>query len=449
MVRKTETLMNRRKDLLAIFNAGLAAVKPDAALLAHLRLEGNKLMTNGNCFDLSRGRVIVLGAGKGAAPMAKALEELIGEHIAAGHVVVKYQHSLETRRIRITEAGHPVPDQAGADAASEILRLASQAGPDDLVICLFTGGGSALLPAPAHGLELADLQRATSLLLASGATIAEINALRSHLSMLQGGGLAKAAGRATVLTLLISDVIGDVAGEIASGPTAPDNTTWEDCIAIINKYGLADQMPGRVLAVLNAGARGRIADTPKAGSPAFARTTNLIIAGNADALAAAAVEAASLGYAPRLCAEPLFGEARECARSLIMQARTIIAALAPDARPVCLLAGGEPTVTLSGSGLGGRNQEMALAASLELVSAHGISCLFAGTDGTDGPTNSAGGFADSGTVTRIGSKEAALEMLMANDSHRALCIAGDLFITGPTRTNVMDLAIILIEPGQQ
>lgn len=441
--------MNRRKDLLTIFNAGLAAVKPDAALLAHLRLEGDKLITNGNCFDLSRGRVIVLGAGKGAAPMAKALEGLIGDHIAAGHVVVKYQHSLETSKIRITEAGHPVPDQAGADAAQDILRLASQATPDDLLICLFTGGGSALLPAPAPGLELADLQRATSLLLASGAPIAEINAIRSHLSMLQGGGLAKAAGKATVLTLLISDVIGDEAGEIASGPTAPDNATWEDCIAIISKYGLANQMPARALTLLNAGARGKIGDTPKAGSPVFARTTNIIIASNADALASAADEAMKLGYAPRLCAKPLSGEARERARSLIMQARAIRAALAPEARAVCLLAGGETTVTLRGRGQGGRNQEMALAASLELISDHGISCLFAGTDGTDGPTAAAGGFADAGTVSRLGGREAARKMLLDNDSHRALRLAGDLLVTGPTRTNVMDLAILLIEPGQQ
>lgn len=440
--------MDTRKDLLAIFNAGVAAVKPDAALLSNLRLEGKALVAAGKRFDLAKGRVIVIGAGKGAAPMAQALEGLLGDHISAGYVAVKYGHALAGRKIRIKEAAHPVPDEAGVEAAREILRLASEAGKDDLVICLFTGGASALLPAPAYGLALEDLQKTTSLLLASGATIAEINAIRKHLSQLQGGRLAKAAGDATVLTMLVSDVIGDAPGEIASGPTAPDASTWRECLAIIAKYNLATQMPQPVLAILNEGAEGRLEETPRPGSPVFERTTNLIIASNAEALTAAAAEAACLGYDAHICADPMSGEARDCARRLIKKAKGIRSRLSPDAKPACLLAGGETTVTLRGNGKGGRNQEMALAAALELISTCGISCLFAGTDGTDGPTSAAGGFADAGTVARLGGGTLAKKLLAENDSNKALNMAGDLFVTGPTRTNVMDIAIILIEPGQ-
>lgn len=440
--------MDRRADLRAIFNAGLGAVMTDAALLAHLRREGDTILAAGNRFDLGKGRVIVVGAGKGAAPMAQALESLIGDHIAAGQIVVKYQHSLKTRKIRITEAAHPVPDEAGAKAARNILRLASKANRDDLIICLFTGGASALLPAPAYGLALADLQKTTSLLLASGATIREINAIRKHLSLLQGGGLAEAAGEATLLALLVSDVIGDSISDIASGPTAPDTSTWQDCAAIIARYGLEALMPASVLTILNEGVNGRLAETPTAGSNVFARTSNVIIASNAGALTAAEAEARRLGYDARLFSLPMAGEARDCASSLIAKARAIRANLMPDAAPVCLLAGGETTVTLRGQGQGGRNQEMALAAAINLVSICGISCLFAGTDGTDGPTSAAGGFADGATAGRLGGIEVARLHLAANDSYNALNKAGDLFITGPTRTNVMDLAIILIEPEQ-
>lgn len=438
--------MTDREKLLAIFKAGLAAAQPDEALLRHLKLEPGKLIADGKEYDLAKGRILVIGAGKGAAPMAKAIESMFGDKIAQGAVVVKYDHGLPMERIKIREAAHPEPDAAGQKAAAEILALAREARPDDLVICLLTGGASALLPAPAHGLSLADLRETTSLLLASGAAIHEINAIRKHLSELAGGQLARAVGGARILSVIVSDVIGDDLEAIASGPTAPDTSTYQDCLAIIKKYGLADKLPPKALEILKSGAEGQLPETPKPGDPAFAKVQNILVATNSQALSACASEAEKLGMRSEIFAQPLMGEASEAASALAARAKEIAANLKAGEKPVCLLAGGETTVVIKGRGKGGRNQEMALAASIDLVKEPRILGLFAGTDGTDGPTDAAGGFADSETVARIGGMERAQAMLADNDSNRALVAAGALLITGPTRTNVMDLAILLIKP---
>lgn len=435
--------MDKRQQLLEIFEAAIRAVQPDQSVLGHLSFRDSKLKADDAEYETGAGKIIVVGAGKGAAPMARALESLLGAHITKGHIVVKYGHELELGHMEISQAAHPVPDSAGEAAAARILELAGEAGPEDLLICLLTGGASALLPAPAEGLTLEDLQKTTSLLLASGATINEVNAVRKHLSRLSGGQLAKAANGARVLSIIVSDVIGDDPGAIASGPTYPDETTFRDCVEIIERYGLGQQLTEKVRKRLYAGAEGKVAETPKKDDPVFARVQNVIVASNSQALAAAAKKAEDLGYAVKIAQEPMTGEAREVARDLVRTARELSSRRKPGAGPICLLAGGETTVTLKGSGRGGRNQEMALAVAIEIVDQDNICALFAGTDGTDGPTDAAGGFAFGNTAAKMQGR--AQDFLDNNDSNAALSLAGDQLVTGPTRTNVMDIAILLAD----
>ena len=436
-----------RENLEHIFTAGLAAVAPDGALLRHLRLEGDTLAAGERRYDLRR-RIVVLGAGKGAAPMAAALENLLGERISEGFAVVKYGHGLPLRRIRLAEAAHPVPDASGVAAARTLLDMARRAGRDDLVICLLTGGASALTPAPAPGLTLEHLQAVTALLLECGAVIDELNAVRKHLSVFSGGQLARAAGPAPVLSVIVSDVVGDNLDVIASGPTAPDGSDFAACAAIIAKFGLEARLPAPVRAHLAAGLGGHLPETPKAADPLFGRVQNLLAATNRQALEAAAAKAAALGYAPRILTDAMTGEARQRARELAEEARRAADSLRPGDAPICLLAGGETTVTIRGAGKGGRNQEMALAAGLALEGDVRVSALFAGTDGTDGPTDAAGGFASGDSAAAVRRAGASPEALLDdNASNAALRLSGDLLVTGPTRTNVMDMAVLLARPA--
>ena len=422
----------------AIWRAALAAGDVAPLLRRHLRLTEQTLTAGPLTLDLSRvHRVLVLGAGKAGASMARAVEAELGERVDAGFVVVKDGYRLPTARIEIAEAGHPVPDARGLAASARLLELAGTATADDLVIFLVSGGGSALTPAPAPPITLEEKQTVTRLLLAAGATINELNAVRKHLSRFKGGLLARAASPAMVLTLALSDVIGDPLDVIASGPTAPDPTTYAEALTVLERRGVAERAPASVLARLRAGVRGEVPETPKLGDRIFERVTNLIIGNNTLVVDAAAAEAERLGFRPQVLTRSLQGEAREVARSLLARAR----ALPP---PACLIAGGETTVTVQGGGRGGRCQEFALAAALQLDASERLVVLAAGTDGTDGPTDATGGLVDAGTAARA--RAAGLDAARAladNDAHTLLTAAGDSIVTGPTHTNLLDLYLIL------
>lgn len=443
--------MSVNSRLQRIFEAGLAAVAPDEALLRHVRLEGDMLRVGGREWSLANRRVLVLGAGKGAAPMAQSLEKLLGERITQGLVVVKYDHSAPLERICLEEAAHPVPDAAGVNATRRMLDMAKASTEDHMVICVFTGGASALTPAPAEGLTLEDMQTTTSLLLACGATIHELNAIRKHLSVFTGGQLARAAFPSPVLAVIVSDVVGDPLDVIASGPTAPDPSSFATCMDIVRQYGIEDRLPSAVRERLTRGLSGEIAETPKADDPLFANVHNVLVANNGQALHAAAAKARELGFEPIILTDTMTGEARDRAREVVAEAQSRLVTMKPGDTPLCLLAGGETTVTIRGVGKGGRNQEMALTACLVLENEPRITALFAGTDGTDGPTDAAGGFAyatalaalDDDPATARRKAEASLDN---NDSYHTLKEMNALYITGPTRTNVMDMAIVLVQP---
>jgi len=424
-----------------IFRAAVAAVDPAVAVRNSLRLvDRTRLRLLDVETPLPSGRILVIGAGKAAAPMARAVEEILGSRISEGLIVTKDGHGLPLNHIQLREAAHPVPDRRGEQATRQILELVDKATADDLVITLLSGGGSALLAAPAEGLSLADKVITTDLLLASGADIGSINCVRKHLSAVKGGQLARRAAPAAMLTLVISDVIGDPLDVIASGPTVPDPTRYVEAEEILRGCEILHRCPRTVRDHLRAGRIGQRKETPKPDEvPTNGRTR--IIAGNASALQAARRKAEELGYDCRVVDHRLCGEAREAARQLAA------AASRPVRRPTCLLAGGETTVTLTGNGKGGRNQEFALAAALAINGRNDIVILAAGTDGTDGPTDAAGAIVDGGSVDR--GREAgqlATFHLDNNDSYPFHRATGDLLITGPTRTNVMDIYLALVTP---
>jgi glycerate 2-kinase len=336
------------------------------------------------------------------------------------------------RRIRINECGHPIPDGRGIRGARRIAGIARQAGPRDLVICLISGGASALMPLPSRGITLAKKQKITRSLLASGATIHEINCVRKHISAIKGGQLARLAYPATLVTLILSDVIGDDLDAIGSGPTVPDRSTIADVQAVGAKYGIAIDAAG-------------LAETPKPGDPIFTRATHVLVGSNELAVEAAAREARRLGYRTLVLTSFLEGEAREVARVHAAIAKEIEAHGRPVPRPVCVISGGETTVTIRGQGLGGRNQEFALAAAIDIADLHGTLILSAGTDGTDGPTDAAGAVVDETTLARAGALGLdAAAFLRNNDSYRFFEATGDLIKTGPTGTNVADIQIMLV-----
>ena len=348
-----------------------------------------------NGFD----RVLVVGAGKAAASMAASVENVLGDRIFRGIIVVKYGHREKLSMIEQVEAAHPVPDEAGVQGTQRILELVRHADEKTLVICLLSGGGSALLVAPLPEITLEDKQRTTELLLKAGATIDELNAVRKHLSAVKGGRLAKIAHPATVVTLILSDVISDRLDVIASGPTAPDSSTFSDALQVIEKYGLKTAIPSLVTSFLERGKAGQEPETVKSGDACFMRTGNVIVGGSIQALAAARDKATALGWKPEVVTAELQGEARDAARLLARKAVQAWDKLKPGERR-CLLSGGETTVVVRGSGVGGRNQELALAFALEISGMDGITLLSAGTDGTDGPTDAAGAMVDGGVVNK-------------------------------------------------
>jgi len=440
----------RELDLAAharvIFQAGVDAVEPRSAVLRHVELRGDDLRVADGSYDLTRfDGVWVVGMGKASAVMALALEELLEDRVRGGIVSVKHGHGVPLRIVQVREASHPIPDESGVRAAMEVMALLGRTGPRDLVFCVISGGGSALLPAPAEGLTLEDKQEMTSRLLECGATIQEINAIRKHLSRVKGGRLARLAQPSTLVSLVLSDVVGDPLDAIASGPTVPDPTTFEDCLRILARYDLGRRVPERALRVLERGGRGEVNETPKPGDAVFERTRNAIIGSNVVALRAASEKARELGYHTLVLSSAVEGETREVARAHAAIAKEILASGEPVPRPACVLSGGETTVTVRGAGRGGRNQEFALAAALEVDGLEGVLLFSGATDGTDGPTDAAGAWADGSTVRR--GREAGLDaaaMLRENDSWSFFRTLGALLVTGPTRTNVMDLRVVLV-----
>lgn len=431
----------------ALFRTAVAAVQPAPLIRQHVRRDGNELTIAGSTFDLSTvEHIYVVGAGKATAPMAATLEEILGEAIAGGIILVKYGHVAPLRRIRTVEAAHPVPDENGLAGTGQLVALLEKAGERDLVICLLSGGGSALLIDAPPGCSLAQVQPFFGQLLASGADIAEMNTVRKHLSAVKGGGLARAAFPARVVSLILSDVIGDPLDVIASGPTVADPTTFADALRVVEKYGLAERAPAALLAHLQKGLRGEVPETPKASDPVLAMTANCLIGSNRIALEAALAEARRRGFHPQIMTDRIAGEAREVAGEVVRQAKRVAGDPAA-AKPACLLWGGETTVTLGDAGgLGGRNQELALAAALLLENEPGITILAGGTDGTDGPTHAAGAVADGTTAPGARAKGVVPEeYLAAHDAYHFFRQAGGHLVTGPTLTNVMDVIIALVE----
>jgi hydroxypyruvate reductase len=420
-----------RRQAARIFRAALRAADPHHAVARYLARR-----------DYSRfRRVYVIGAGKAAAAMANAAERALGPIVTGGLVNVKDGHIAKLRRVEWNECGHPLPDARGVAGAERVAAIARAAGEGDLVLCLISGGASALLPLPAPPVTLAEKQEVTRLLLACGAEIREINAIRKHLSAIKGGQLARMAWPARVETLLVSDVIGDAIDVIGSGPTVPDPSTFLDAARVLDRYGIRNRLPAAVRARIELGVAGAIDETPKPDDPLFARVRNTVIGDNRLALDAAARQARELGFRTLILSSAIAGETREIARMHAAIAREIAASGRPVRPPACVLTGGETTVTLRGAGKGGRNQEFALAAALDIAGLDNVVVFSAGTDGTDGPTDAAGAIADGDTLRR---NPDARRYLDANDSYHYFESLGDLVITGPTNTNVADVRILLI-----
>ncbi|MFZ2447425.1 MAG: glycerate kinase [Syntrophobacteraceae bacterium] len=438
---------NTKRTLEEIFTAGLRAVDPEEAVKRHVRLMDNRLLVGERSYGLdSFERIIVTGFGKGTAPMARALEDILGDRLTEGWITVKYGHGVSLKKVRIMEAGHPVPDEAGIEATRFILDRLRECAEKDLVLCAFSGGGSALSPAPRAPLELGEKQKTTQLLLECGATIFEINSLRKHLSVCKGGQLAKVAHPATVVSLFLSDVVGDPLDVIASGPTVPDPSTFSDCLEIVERHGLSERLPHRVYDMLREGAGGLLAETPKPGDAAFEKVQNIVIGNNRASLLASSEKARQLGYNTLILSSFLQGEARDVAEVLTAIGKEIASSGNPVPPPACILAGGETTVTVRGRGKGGRNQELALAAAVSIENRPQIALLSAGTDGSDGPTDAAGAFADGDTCRNALRKGMVPGNYLANnDSYHFFESLGDLLITGPTRTNVMDVICLMVK----
>jgi glycerate 2-kinase len=405
-------MIDLRSAALNIFQAALTAADPKAVCKAWGATQ----------YVAPRGQTWIIGAGKASATMAQGLEESIEDRIAGGLINVKYGHTAPLKRIELNECGHPVPDENGVDGARRIAAIADNAGADDLIICLISGGASALLPLPAGDLTLSEKQELTRSLLACGATIHEINTVRKHLSLIKGGQLAALAYPSRVVSLILSDVVGDNLDVIGSGPTAPDLTTVADARAVLAKYGI------------HSASERAFHETPKS-----SHAENIIVGSNRQALAAAVDRARGLGFHTLLLASTIEGETRDVARMHAAIAHEIRSSANPIPPPACIVSGGETTVTLRGSGKGGRNQEFGLAAAIDIAGLPGTYIMSAGTDGSDGPTDAAGALVDGNTADDL-----ALPALSNNDSYPYLETRNALVITGPTNTNVMDIHLILV-----
>lgn len=435
-----------RRDAIEIFRAALAAADAGSAVRKHLCVQSGYLKAGNVRFSLKNiDRIFLIGAGKAAVQMAATAEEIVGTRLTRGIAVTKRGHATSRlRRTEIIEARHPIPDQAGFKASAAIRALLRELNARDLVLVAISGGASALLSAPAEPITLNAKQKTTDLLLRAGATIHQLNAVRKHLSTLKGGQLASLAYPATVVSLILSDVIGDRPDVIGSGPTAPDESTFADALDVLKNFDLVRKIPQVVRERLEQGARGEIGETPKPGDSALKHVHNLVIGSNRLALEAAAREAKMRGFHPVILSSSIEGETRQVARTHAQILREVALSGHPVRSPACILSGGETTVTVQGKGKGGRNQEFALAAAVELDGFRDLLVLSGGTDGTDGPTDAAGAIATGETIrrARVRGLDPA-KHLAENNSYPFFDALGNLVKTGPTGTNVMDIHVLL------
>lgn len=433
--------MESLQNAIAIFKEAVEAVKPSTLIRRHLQWEPPRLGISNNIIEVSPNtRIFVIGAGKASALMAQTMEEILGDAITGGIVVTKYEHALQLNKIRLIEAGHPIPDSNSIKATEEIVKLVSHLTSNDIVIFLLSGGASALLADYPQGFDLRQMQTLYQMLLKSGADIYEMNTVRKHLSNVKGGQMAKHIYPAKLYSLILSDVIGDELDVIGSGPTVPDKSTFKDAWDILTKYNLTNGYVHSVVQHLRDGIEGKIPDTPKEGDRHLINAHNIIIGSNAIALKAAAGKADELGYHAFIVTDRLQGEASFIGHML---AKKAIEYTGP--RPACLLYGGESTVRVKGNGLGGRNMELALAAGIEMLSHSNITILSAGTDGTDGPTDAAGAVVNSAIMKKaLQNNYDPEKYLRNNDSYNFFAPLQALIKTGATQTNVMDIMLSLI-----
>ena len=449
---KTFFLDEMRRMAKAIFSKALSAVGPSKILKDRIRIEKDHLLikmdeNSEKIFDLkSFDKIFLVGTGKASNSMAQAVEEIFGDWMTKGLITTKYGHLLPLKKTEIIEAGHPIPDQNGYGGAKKIKNLLKKSGPKDLVLFLLSGGGSALLPFPADGIGLKEKQEVTQLLLDCGADIKEINTIRKHISQMKGGWLAKWAYPSTVIGFILSDVVGDQLDVIGSGPTVPDPSTFEEVWEIIKKYDLLNEISPSIQKHLQLGKEGKKEETPKPGEVVFEKVYNSLIGSNILALRAAEKEAKFLGFNTLILSSSIVGETRESALFHSAIAKEVIFSGNPIPTPACILSGGETTVTIKGTGLGGRNQEFALAGAIEISGIEKVVLLSGGTDGTDGPTDATGAVADHTTVDRANSMGMDPKAyLKDNNAYPFFKKLGDLLITGPTHTNVMDVRILLVD----
>ncbi|KYH36350.1 MAG: hypothetical protein AYL30_007750 [Candidatus Hecatellales archaeon B24] len=443
----SEATRRARELALKLLMVGVEAADPKACVREHVRLEGETLRVGGRSFNLPEvGRILVVGGGKASGRMAEALEEILGDRITGGIVNVPRGTSrmFKVKHVRLNEASHPIPDEQGVEGVKKMVELLEGAGEKDLVFALISGGGSALMPLPAEGVTLAEKQEATSLLLRSGAPIQAVNTVRKHISAIKGGRMALKAYPASLISLIISDVVGDRLENIASGPTVPDPTTYQQALQVCVRYEALEKLPSAVRRLLEDGARGRLEETPKPGSPVFAKTLNVLVGTNRKSCMAMVKEAKRLGLNRLFLASTLEGEARHVGTALaaILREAAETEALLP--KPLAIILGGETTVTVRGKGKGGRNQELALSASKKLKGLEGVALAAMGSDGVDGFTDAAGAVVDGYTVERAERLGLDLEALLYdNDSYHFFLGLGDLIFTGPTGTNVNDFIILV------
>jgi glycerate 2-kinase len=448
LIKNGETQLDQKARMLALksLESALNAADPRQIVKSKLSLKNSTLQVSNHSFNLKKFRnIYVIGGGKASGSMAEALEELLDNRIKIGLVNIPHDSKNKTKIIKLHQASHPIPDETGVEGTRQMMEIAEQAEKDDLIICLISGGGSSLMPLPRGEVSIVDKKEITNALLRCGATINEINTVRKHISDFKGGWLAKKAYPATVLNLILSDVVGDPLDFIASGPTVPDSTTFGDAIRVLKKHGLWSQAPASIREVLSEGERELIPETPKADDEAFKKVVNVVVGNNRFASLAGYERLKSDGLNTLLLSATLEGEARHVGVMLASIAREVSVSGNPVSKPAGIVAGGETTVTVTGKGLGGRNQEIALAALQKLKNINGTVVASVSTDGIDGPTDAAGAITDGKTLARAMKTGLAPEEYLANnDSYRFFSKLSDLIFTGPTGTNVNDISIIVV-----